>query len=530
MTNQDGTQPSYDPTQTNTSSQHAATEDSTPQQIGSYKIIRTIGEGGMGTVYEAEQENPKRTVALKVIRAGLASAGLLKRFELESQVLGRLQHPGIGQIYQAGTADTESGKRPYFAMEYVRGVDLRQHVNQKNLNTRERLDLLAKICDAVHHAHQKGVIHRDLKPGNILVDQSGQPKILDFGVARATDSDMQVTTMQTDVGQLIGTLQYMSPEQVAADPNDLDTRSDVYALGVIAYEMLTGQVPYNLKNKMIHEAARIIREDEPTALSATSRVFRGDIETIVVKAMEKEKERRYQSAAGLAEDVRRYLKDQPILARPQSAIYQLQKFAKRNKALAGGVVVAMSALVIGMTTSTYLYIQADSARQGEAEQRILAQEREAETVVERDNAKREAETAKQVQKFMIDLFKISNPSEAKGNTITAREIMDKAAERIDQELAGQPKIQAPLLRTISNVYRSLGLYDQALPLAQHALRLSKEVNGNEHPDVADSLNDLATVLQDQGKNTEAEKLLRQALDMRRKLLGDEHPDVARQCC
>lgn len=264
MTKQDDGQPSYDPTLTNASPLKPVGNASLPQQIGPFKIVKKIGEGGMGTVYEALQENPTRTVALKVIRGGLASASLLKRFELESQVLGRLQHPGIGQIYQAGTADTESGKTPYFAMEYVHGVDLRQHVKQNKLSTRDCLDLLARICDAVHHAHQKGVIHRDLKPGNILVDQSGQPKILDFGVARATDSDMQVTTMQTDVGQLIGTLQYMSPEQVAADPNDLDTRSDVYALGVIAYEILTGNPPYNLKNKMIHEAARIIREDEPT--------------------------------------------------------------------------------------------------------------------------------------------------------------------------------------------------------------------------------------------------------------------------
>jgi serine/threonine protein kinase/formylglycine-generating enzyme required for sulfatase activity len=323
-----------------------------PERIGPFKILATIGEGGMGTVYEAEQDSPKRTVALKIIRAGLASPALIKRFALESQVLGRLQHPGIAQVHQAGTADTPSGPMPYFAMEYVRGVDVRQYVNDKKLSKRDRLELLARLCDAVEHAHQKGVIHRDLKPGNILVDASGQPKILDFGVARATDSDMQVTTMQTDVGQIIGTLQYMSPEQVAADPGELDTRSDVYALGVIAYELLTGQPPYDLKNRMIHEAARIIREEEPTSASSINRVFRGDIETIVAKALEKDKVRRYQSAAGLAEDIRRYLEDEPILARPPSAMYQLQKFAKRNRTLVTGVAAVFVVLVAGVIVST----------------------------------------------------------------------------------------------------------------------------------------------------------------------------------
>jgi serine/threonine protein kinase/formylglycine-generating enzyme required for sulfatase activity len=331
-----------------------------PKQVGPYRILEEIGEGGMGTVYEAEQDSPRRTVALKVIRAGLASPALLKRFALESQVLGRLQHPGIAQVYQAGTAETAAGELPYFAMEYVRGVDVRTHVNQNKLSLNERLELLARLCDAVEHAHNKGVIHRDLKPGNILVDQAGQPKILDFGVARATDSDMQVTTMQTDVGQIVGTLQYMSPEQVAADSRCLDARSDVYALGVIAYELLTGQAPYNLKNQVIHEAARIIQEEEPTSVSAIDRVFRGDVETIVAKALEKDKQRRYQSAARLAEDIRRHLADQPILARPPSAMYKLQKFAKRNKVLVTGMTAVFVVLAAGVIVSTSQYLIADT--------------------------------------------------------------------------------------------------------------------------------------------------------------------------
>src|SRR5215468_3470847 len=250
-----------------------------PSRIGRYSILRILGEGGMGTVYEAEQESPKRAVALKVIRAGHVSPEMLRRFEHESAVLGRLQHPGIAQVYEAGTVQDERGHSvPFFAMEFIRGVPLTDFAEKWKLGTGQRLDLIARICDAVYHAHQKGIIHRDLKPGNILVDESGQPRILDFGVARATDSDIQQATLQTDIGQLIGTVPYMSPEQVGGDPGELDTRSDVYALGVIAYELLAGRLPYDLKRRAIHEAARVIREEEPTRLSVVNRTLRGDVE------------------------------------------------------------------------------------------------------------------------------------------------------------------------------------------------------------------------------------------------------------
>ena len=216
-----------------------------PSTIGRYRILRLLGEGGMGVVYEAEQEQPRRTVALKVIKSGLGDPTLVRRFEQEARALGRLQHPGIAQIYEAGTAENGCGPQPYFAMEFIRGRPLLEYAHAQRLNTGQRLELTARICEAVHHAHQRGIIHRDLKPGNILVDETGQPKILDFGVARATDSDAHVTR-QTDLGQLVGTLAYMSPEQVLADPMDLDTRSDVYALGVILYELLTGRKPYHI--------------------------------------------------------------------------------------------------------------------------------------------------------------------------------------------------------------------------------------------------------------------------------------------
>ena len=288
-----------------------------PARIGPYRILRLVGQGGMGAVYEAEQERPHRIVALKVIKPGLISPELLRRFEQEAEALGRLQHPGIAQIHDAGTADAGFGLQPYFAMELIRGESLRKFAEAHHLPTQERLEIIIKVCEAVHHAHQRGIIHRDLKPGNILVDETGQPKILDFGVARVTDSDAHATR-QTDVGQLVGTLAYMSPEQVLGDPLELDTRSDVYALGVILYELLAERMPYSIEKRKLHEALRTIREQDPPPLSSVSRSYRGDIETIVAKALEKDKTRRYASAVGLAADIRRHLADEPITARPAS--------------------------------------------------------------------------------------------------------------------------------------------------------------------------------------------------------------------
>jgi eukaryotic-like serine/threonine-protein kinase len=302
-----------------------------PVAVGHYKVIRLIGAGGMGSVYEAEQEQPKRRVALKVIKSEHATPELLRRFQREAEALARLQHPGIAQIYEAGTADSGAGEQPYFAMEFIaHGQRLTAYAESHRLNVRQRLALMAQVCDAVHHAHQRGLIHRDLKPANILVDEGGHPKVLDFGVARVTDSDAH--TIQTDIGQLVGTLAYMSPEQAMADPLELDIRSDVYALGVVLYELLAGKLPYPISGK-VHEAVMTIRQEDPAPLSSIKRIYRGDIETIVAKALEKDKQRRYASAAGLAADIRRHLNDEPIVARPASVGYQLQKFARRHKAI-----------------------------------------------------------------------------------------------------------------------------------------------------------------------------------------------------
>jgi serine/threonine protein kinase/tetratricopeptide (TPR) repeat protein len=325
---------------------------SSPVSIGRYRILRLIGEGGMGAVYEAEQDKPRRIVALKVIKSTWASPSLLRRFEQEAQALGRLQHPGIAQIYEAGAAEGASGLQPYFAMEYItNGRPLTQYAEVSRLTTRQRMEMMAEVCDAVHHAHQRGIIHRDLKPGNILVDEHGHPKILDFGVALVTDSDAQATR-QTDVGQLVGTLAYMSPEQAVADLLELDTRSDVYALGVIFYELLAGRLPYNISSAKLHDALQTIRNSEPAPLSSIQRNFRGDIETIAAKALEKDKDRRYPSAADLAEDIRRHLTNQPIMARPPSASYQLQKFYRRHKA---GVIGTAAALVLAASSTVVTY-------------------------------------------------------------------------------------------------------------------------------------------------------------------------------
>ena len=312
----------------------------------------------MGFVFEAQQEYPHRTVALKLIKPGITSLEVLQRFELESDALGRLQHPGISQIYEAGTADTGYGPQPYFAMELIRGETLLDYAETHALSTRDRLEMFTKVCEAVHHAHQRGLIHRDLKPANILVDETGQPKVLDFGAARATERHTP-STARTSIGHLVGTLAYMSPEQALADPLELDTRSDVYTLGVILYELLTARLPYNI-GKWMHETLQAIREEDPARLSSINRSYRGDIETIVAKALEKDKTRRYSSAAELAADIQRHLTDEPIVARPRSVGYQVAKFARRHRGVVAGF-LGILAVVAAVATSSWQVVRAIEA-------------------------------------------------------------------------------------------------------------------------------------------------------------------------
>ncbi len=311
-----------------------------PSHIGRYRVLRRHGEGGMGTVYEAEQDNPRRIVALKVIRSELVSLDLVRRFRHEAQILARLQHPGIAQVYEAGV---NSNGRPFFAMEFIRGRPLDEYA--ASLDAHACLELVARVCDAVQHAHDRGIVHRDLKPGNILVEDSGQPRILDFGVAHVTATDFLTTSSQTRTGLLLGTLNYMSPEQLSSHPSGLDGRSDVYTLGVILFELLAHRLPYSIDHIPMHEVARVIGEDEPSRLGTTNRVYRGDVEVIVAKALEKAKARRYASAGALASDIRRHLRGEPILARRVSTTERYWRLARRNPWIAALGAVLMAVLI-----------------------------------------------------------------------------------------------------------------------------------------------------------------------------------------
>jgi tetratricopeptide (TPR) repeat protein len=521
-----------------------------PAQIGRYRVLRVLGEGGMGVVYEAVQEHPHRTVALKVVKPGLEGS-LLRRFEHESQALARLQHPGIAQIYEAGVADAGFGAQPYFAMEFIRGQALREYVEAHHLNVRERLMLIAKICQAVEHAHQRGLIHRDLKPGNILVDETGQPKILDFGVARVADSQAQVTR-QTDVGQLVGTLEYMSPEQVLADPAQIDTRTDVYALGVILYELLAGRRPYKL-SRQLHEAVHTIREEDPAALSSVSRQYRGDIDTIAAKALEKDKSRRYGSAAALSSDIERYLADEPINARRASAAYQLRKFARRHRALVAGVAAVFVVLAAGIVVSTWEAVQARQERDRAAtaeraatneRDRALTAEKTASSaeaqaleernraLTEKQRADTEAATAKAVNDFLQNdlLAQASTVAQAGPNSkpdpdLKVRTALDRAAARISGKFGAQPLVEASLRQTIGSTYLDLGLYAEAQREIERAVDLRRRVLGEEHPDTLRSLVSLANTIRAQGKYQEAEALYARVLRVQQRVLGEDHPDT-----
>jgi eukaryotic-like serine/threonine-protein kinase len=539
-----------------------------PAILGRYRILRLLGQGGMGAVYEAEQEEPRRAVALKVIKAAWSSPDLIRRFQQESQALGRLQHPGIAQIYEAGTADGGAGLQPFFAMELIRGQPLTAYADAQRLNTRQRLGLMIRVCEAVEHAHQRGIIHRDLKPGNILVDENGQPKILDFGLARVTDSDAQATR-QTDVGQLLGTLAYMSPEQVRADPLAMDTRSDVYALGVILYELLAGKLPYILGHQL-PEAVQIIREQDPAPLSSANRTYRGDVETIVAKALEKEKERRYASAADLAADIRRHLEDKPILAQPPSAVYQLRKFGRRHKALVAAATAVFVVLVAGVIASTLEAARARGAeRSALAAQQAATRDRDralkAETQAEQDRnravaaehaaeqdrnrargsearalrdrnlaleqkrrADTEAATAAAVNGFLqndllaqASAISQAGPAAKPDPDLKVRTALDRAALKIEGKFTQQPEVEAAIRDTIGETYDDLGLYPQARQQLERALELQRRVLGPENPKTLRSLSLLGRVAANQGKNSEAEALMSQSLELSRRVLGPE---------
>ncbi len=501
--------------------------------IGDYRIIRKLGAGGMGVVYEAEQQRPKRLVALKLIQGGrFVDDYQVKLFEREAQALARLKHPGIAAIYESGR--TPEG-RHFFAMELVRGETLNEYLERTGAGKpltpaqlRERLAVFRKISDAVTYAHQRGVIHRDLKPPNIIVQRGTEDsaaqnepqtpgvKILDFGLARITETDLSATTAGSEIGVIRGTLPYMSPEQVRGNPDEIDVRSDVYSLGVILYEMIAGRTPYDVDRAMLHEAVRIICETPPAPLSkswsGTKRLDQ-DLETIVNKALAKEAPRRYQSVSAFSEDILRFLAGQPISARPPNALYQLRKMVARHMAefaFAGLVVTLVAVFAIVMS------IQA----------RRIAGERDRANR-EAARANQEATASAQVADFLVSLFNASSPAEARGRAVTAREILDKGAARIRTDLNRDPKLEARLLFTMGDVYRNLGALDRAEQLLEESVDIRRQTLGPSAPETLRAATLLGAVYDSEGKSELAEKTLTSTLELERRVLGENHPDTSK---
>ncbi len=499
-----------------------------PQTIGPYRILDVLGEGGMATVYLAEQSEPvKRRVALKILKAGMDSKQVVARFESERQALAILDHPNIAKIFDGGIA--ESG-RPYFVMEHVKGVPITDYCDDQRVSNKKRIELFIRVCSAVQHAHLKGLIHRDLKPSNILVgvvDGKPQPKIIDFGIAKATTTTLSEATLYTRVGQIIGTPAYMSPEQAGVTGLDIDTRADIYSLGVVLYELLVGSLPLDLspndqamqmalKEKdpprpstrfselgdSQVEIARV-RSTEPTVLRSQ---LQGDLDWIVMRAMEKDRTRRYETVNALAMECKRYLDREPVLARPPSPGYLLNRFVQRNKLAVAAGGLAVMAIVAGAGAAGLGYLRATEAER---------------------TAREEAETASQVADFMVDLFQVSDPGEARGNSITAREVLDRGAAQINEDRDLEPAIRARLLLTIGRVYQELGLYESAAESLQSALEIERSLADDNELRLANVLVENGILRSELGDFDGARRFYTEALDVRRSVLNEPHVDIVR---
>ncbi len=477
-------------------------------QVGPYKLVREIGQGGMGTVYLAERADGafEQRVALKVVR-GISGSALRRRFLRERQILARLEHPHIARLLDGGM--TAEGQ-PFFAMEMVEGVPIDGYCAARELDVDARLLLFLDVCEAVRYAHQNLIVHRDLKPSNILVTQDGQVKLLDFGIARLLESDGDDATQ---TGHHALTPRYASPEQLQGTP--VTTVSDVYSLGVVLYELLTGKRPHDVSGLRPEAAARVVAERVPTLPSeavrgnATQpptlhRRLVGDLDTLVMKALAREPERRYPSAEALADDIRRHLAGFPIEARPDTLAYRTAKFARRHK---GGLAVAALLVLVLVSFTTALALQ------------------QRRTAAERDRAQVEAAKARQVSDFLVGIFQTSDPSAARGDTVTARHLLDAAAERLSTDLVEQPEVQAEMQHTIGRVYATLGLHTAALPLVEEALATRRALLPPDHPGITESLELLGLLHYELSAYDRADSLLALVLE-RRRARGDAESDLA----